>query len=549
MTSGRLAAIMALALLLTAAAPPPSDEVSADANMVVRRIHFDRGPIFSKEDRERLSWLPLGLVDVFHVDTRYYVIRRELVFAAGDRIGDEDLSESARRLRSTGFFGDASLEVVPVVADTVDVIVHTREIWTTAVNVTYEKFESELLWSAQLRERNFLGTARSFSVSRREDADRITWSFGLGDRQMFGGRWRGNLNFADSDDGSSSAWSIARPFFRVTSEWSLEAAYFNGGSRPRYYINGDQYIRPQGSFNSARVFLNHRARITGGAVWRVGGGVQISDQRFNTEAGLSVLDAEGDTETEVDLGAGVDENRDLRIPFVHVSRASRRFTEQRYLFSMGRIEDLPVGLETSLELGWATRAAGGSQSGLWFDARQRWIADRNTTLLVVGGGSRGLLGSDKVTDLRASGFASLYQSLHERMRLVVGVLGATADAIDRDQVFTLGLESGLRAARFREFAGDRLVRANVELRWIYTPGILDLATPGFALFGDFGHAWFEAEDDLRISSVRGAVGFGFRFGFNRGSEEAPIRIDLAWPVLYDNGRDGAVLSIGTGQVF
>ena len=543
-----MAAILALSFLLAAAAPlPPSaDDV---AGQVVRRIQFDRGPIFSKADRDRLPWLPLGLVDALHVDTRYYIIRRELVFAAGDRIGPEDVEESARRLRSTGFFGDASLELVPVANDTIDVIVHTREIWTTAVNITYEKFESELLWSLQLRERNFLGTARSFSVSRNEDEDRITWSFGLGDRQMFGGRWQGGVNFADSDDGASTAWSLGRPFFRVTSRWSFESSYFNSGARPRYYISGDNYIRPQGAFNSSRLFLNHGVHISDEAVWRLGGGIHTADQRFNAETSLTVRNAEGDTGTQADLMSDVVENRELRVPFVHVSRASRVFTKQRYLFAMGRVEDIPLGFETALDLGWATRALGGSAAGLWYDTRQRWIAERGDTLLIVGANSRGLLGTERVADLRVTGSATVYQTFGNRTRLAVGFVGAAADAIDRNRVFTLGIENGLRAARFREFAGDRLVRANAELRWTYTPGILDLATPGLAVFTDFGHAWFEHESDLLLRSVRGAVGIGLRFGFNRGSEEAPIRVDLAWPVLYDNGRDGAVLSIGTGQVF
>jgi hemolysin activation/secretion protein len=193
--------------------------------------------------------------------------------------------------------------------------------------------------------------------------------------------------------------------------------------------------------------------------------------------------------------------------------------------------------------------ADATDGGVQMRSSHDWTGMSGNSVHVVRADFDALFTREGAKDLVLTGTVANYLALSPSLRLALGMTGATSTRLDRDSPFFLGLATGLRAARFREFAGDRLVRANAELRWVYAPGILDLVTPGLACFLDAGSAWFEADKDFRLETVRGAIGFGLRFGFNRGSEEAPIRLDLGWPLFYDNGRGGAVLSIGTGQVF
>ena len=106
-----------------------------------------------------------------------------------------------------------------------------------------------------------------------------------------------------------------------------------------------------------------------------------------------------------------------------------------------------------------------------------------------------------------------------------------------------------RAARYRELAGDRLLRGNAELRLIKTSGLFRLITPGVVVFSDFGTAWFEDQSEFTWSRVRGAYGFGSRLGFTRAAADVPIRIDFAWPMLYPTVQPSPVISIGTGHLF
>jgi len=180
-------------LALPVGLPPAT--AAPDEGPVVRRVVFDRQPIFSATDFERLPDLPLRLMDFLHVDTRTGFLRRELTFARGERITAADLEESARKLRGTGFLRDVGLVAVPVApsagpaaptagseappdstpgtppllrefptgVDSVDVIVHTREVWTTSLGFRFESLEGSTFFSVWLSE----GTSAIRSSSTR----------------------------------------------------------------------------------------------------------------------------------------------------------------------------------------------------------------------------------------------------------------------------------------------------------------------------------------------------------------------------------------------
>jgi hypothetical protein len=516
----------------------------------VRRITFERVPIFDREDRERLGWLPLGLVNRLHTTTRERVIRREILFASGSPLDPETLDESERKLRQTGFFGDVTILPVFVARDSVDVVVRTREIWTTQVTFGYERFEKQVSWSAIVQESNFLGTARALDLSRKVDEDRATWSVGFSDRQMFDGLWQGGIYLADSDDGPGSAWSLQRPFERVGAAAGGGATYYHSGSRPRYYLSGSRYVRPHSDVTQFGLQYLHRLRLSANYSLRGGLSVRRDYRRFASEHNLIAYDALGSTPQRVAFPDESSEERDVQVVSLILQSEPRHYLKRRFIYAMGTVEDIPSGHRLRFEMGWATRALGASESGLTLSAQHGWTRAHRGGLVTAQTAAGGLWPSgDNVIDLRAVAAVAAYYPLVSDFSLALGVRSAGGSNLDRHGIYTLGIDSGLRAARFREFAGDRLLRANAELRWVYRRGFAGLITPGLVGFFDAGHAWFEDERDLIWKDIRGAIGVGLRLGFARSSQTLPVRVDLGWPVLYDNERPGPILSIGTGQVF
>lgn len=544
----RVALLLPLLLLPSEEAAPSGDPW--DPPPTVRRIQLERVPIFDEADRERLPWLPLGLVNRLHVTTREGVIRRELLFEPGTPLDPETLDESERKLRSTGFFADATILPVFVSRDSVDVVVRTREIWTTELTFNYERFEEQVAWSVLLRESNFLGMAKSLDLARSVDEDRGTWSLGLSDRQLFDGLWRGGFTLSDSDDGPGSSWHLRRPFESVAAFASGGANYYHFGQRPRFYLNGAQYVRPYADATGWDLEFLRRISISESQVIRTGLGIHVYRRDFHRAADLAVYDATGETPLRRAVGDELRESRRTHVLSLVLESAPRRYLKRRFQYSMGNVEDIPLGHRARVEVGWAAGVFDATHAGMNLFWQHAWTRQFGPSLLTAHAGATGFWPrTESVIDLRAGAAVASYTRLRPDLTLAIGARSATGSNLDRHQVYTLGIDNGLRAARFKEFAGDRLLRMNAELRWVHRDGLAGLLIPGLVGFMDVGHSWFEGERDLLWEDIRGAVGVGLRLGFARSSQRLPVRVDLGWPVLYDNERPGAILSIGTGHVF
>jgi len=515
----------------------------------IRRVIFERVPIFSAQDRQRFPWLPLSWIDALHIDTREGTLRQELLVAEGDRADPRLLDESERKLRATGIVTEVRVETQHVAPDTVDLYVHTREVWTTTFDLKFESFEGTRLLSFRLAEKNLLGTGREVSVARNEDLDRTTWAFALRDRHAFDQRWDLGLDYRSASDGSAFGWHLDRPFFGLDSPWGWTGSYLHGGAAPRYYLGSPYYVRPHADFNRARFELQRKVGRWGEGVVRVGLGLRIQDQRFNPLAQAVVFDAAGPTPFTIGLDGRYPENRRVRGPIVSLVRAPMSYQHRRFLDQMGRQEDVATGQDLRVSVGWVARPLDSSFSGAWFQGRDRWSIASTRTVARLDARIEGLLGAGENPNVKASLQARLNYDWLPALKLAGSLLGQTGSNIDRHQIYTLGIDNGLRSARAREYPGDRLLRANLELRWIYRKGLVDLVTPGITAFADFGTAWFEDETDFRFENVRGAIGIGLRLGMNRSALNAPLRVDFAWPILYSTDRSAPVISIGTGHVF
>ena len=311
----------------------------AAADVVIREIHFDREPVFTDKDRHEIPWLPLGLVNRLHVETRLSVIRRELLFSSGDVLDEEVLAESERKLRRIGIFAEAEISYVDAPGDSVDVVVRTRELWTTSVNIAYDRFEDETLWTVELREKNFLGTAKGFEISRRADVDRDTWVLGVNDRQMIDGTWSGRLRWANASDGSAIEWALNREFVQLTGLWAVRMGYRDSQVSPRYYVAEDLYVRPNARRTAAGFEFGRRVGLSKNSVRRGLVGLEFEHQNFMNQAPLNLYTPSGQLPITVDFPSDVPEDRDWNSLYLGFEHRTRRFMRTRYLYAMGTRED------------------------------------------------------------------------------------------------------------------------------------------------------------------------------------------------------------------
>jgi outer membrane protein insertion porin family len=99
--------------------------------------------------------------------TRDKVVRRELVFAEGDRFSATKIQRSKRLLRNTTFFKDTDFKIVKTDEPdkvNVDLTVDERPTGTLSLGIGYSTVDRVIL-SGSVSQQNFLGTGRSITLT------------------------------------------------------------------------------------------------------------------------------------------------------------------------------------------------------------------------------------------------------------------------------------------------------------------------------------------------------------------------------------------------
>src|ERR671913_1682616 len=85
-------------------------KASASKAPTIRAIIINRSEVF--DSVEVRGFWGFGLVNALHVQTRPYVVRRELLFEVGEPFDTARVNESARDLRALSIFRDVEIDTV-----------------------------------------------------------------------------------------------------------------------------------------------------------------------------------------------------------------------------------------------------------------------------------------------------------------------------------------------------------------------------------------------------------------------------------------------------
>lgn len=158
------------------------------AGTPIRSVRIERLEVFDLDD-PATSARPYRWVDALHVLTRERFIRSLLLFEVGDPLDPLRLAESELILRGTGFLNPVTIEAHRA-ADGAEVVVTTRDQWTTSVDLSYDVSGNVKRAGGSLSDDNLLGTGKSLLIGVESDAERSTKRIGYKDRAFRGGRWQ-----------------------------------------------------------------------------------------------------------------------------------------------------------------------------------------------------------------------------------------------------------------------------------------------------------------------------------------------------------------------
>ena len=116
MTARRLVAVLLTGVVVLAIGSARS-AAAADAPLTVGEVRIVTDDIFETREVEEASGALLLLrraMNGVHLNTRHYVIRRELLFHTGDPFDPALLEETERNLRDLGFLNNIRVTAVEV---------------------------------------------------------------------------------------------------------------------------------------------------------------------------------------------------------------------------------------------------------------------------------------------------------------------------------------------------------------------------------------------------------------------------------------------------
>lgn len=533
----------ALVPLILAAAVPLQAPTAPSAALTcalptIEAVQIVRHDVFESTGEE--SWL-YRTVNNLHVRTREVVVRRELLFAPGDRMDLEALAQSERNLRATRFLSAVQIELLDVdgalvidpstspleqlcaaVAEHESVIVRvtTHDSWSTSLEITFRKAGDEFIFGIGLQENNFLGRGKTLLVFHRDDIDRTSNAVAYTDPRLAGTRLALRAEYADQSDGGRGVAEIGQSFYALDTKWSYSARVESFDQEDPLYFAGDEVSR-----------LRHVRQ------WQEVSVARLLRQRGSRALRFHVAYRRRYDDVSVDT-------RRFGILEVGLSSDQHAFREYDHL-NHERTEDVNLGTQSELSLGFSSTALGGSGSALFLSAsHERGIPLGDARFVLARASWDGRLEHRSVRNGIGDASVTLVDLSASRRVLLLSARYRHGTRLDPEVQVTLGAQNGLRGYGVHQFVGTRSLLLSAERRWFLIDNLARVFSLGLAAFIDSGYAWTQAES-LDLGDLKTNLGISLLLGRRQVStDRAGTRIDLAYALDPVYGRSHWLLSFG-----
>ncbi|HEX9942695.1 MAG TPA: POTRA domain-containing protein [Thermoanaerobaculia bacterium] len=532
--------------------PEVKDASEIPPGSVIGEVRIVTKDIFDPDKPGEDKW-PFRFANRVHRATRPSVIERQLLFRPGDVFSPELVEESARLLRANDYLYDVEIQPVLRPDGKVDVEVTTRDVWTLEGGASFSRSGGANNTSFWAEDTNLLGTGKEISLSRIGTVDRTSNLVRFRDPNLLGSRVRLTASYADNSDGGRTRFELEHPFYSLSTRWAAGVRAFRDERLESLYKAG----KIATGFEHRHDFLEVYGGLSSGLVqgsarrWRLGFTWSRDAFDYASRFPKKLVPLPPD--------------RTLAYPWIGFDWIEDRFIVERDLNRFQRSEDLNLGRQLHLALGWSSPAFGG-------DA-ERWIVQtaasagwrptpRQLVLAQLGGSTRWAKGDQadqseqgNAEDLVAGGLVRWYvRDFGDH--LFYASLGADlAHRLDGEDQLLLGGDSGLRGYPLRYQAGDRRVLLTLEQRFFSDRELFHLAHLGSAVFFDAGQAWFVdslTNRDQNLHQERRIlkdIGLGLRLGSSRSANGAVLHMDVAFPLDADRSIDRVQWLVSTSETF
>lgn len=466
-----------------------------------------------------------SILNGLHTVTKDYIIEQELRFKVDEKLDYFSVFESERNLRATGLFTYVKIEVDTVGSNFVDIIINTKDKFSTQPAVLFGAEGGAESYGAMLNETNLLGHNWQLDLEYLKLTENDIGNQGrfLLKKQRFL-----NYNFDVFTQVSANR-------FKTNQEFQLSKPFRNYYDKHSWNINvinkfGEDFIYDRKSafgtqnnydlLNTKHIELNssyHRGWATND---RVFAGVNFNYNDINR--GDSTLRRAFDNTGSV---------------LLHFSSVSQEFIKTNKLNDY-KDEDLIIGGYGSAILGrtFKTDETGDEVWYLGGRGERSFLFDKIYVYLGIEGGSGFVYSRAKYTYQEFNGIFNYF--LNNNSNLIFRIKQQTAWSWEKSRQLILDPMSGLRGYSINQFAGDNRVVSNLEYRLFPNIGFWIFKLSGVA-FWDNGAVW-DVNTGYKNTRFYNSAGLGVRFHNNISiGEGSVLRVDFAWN--FDENRFGGII--------
>lgn len=511
-----------------AVAKGPGDSAMLDTVVVLRE------DLFAPEEARGNALL--RFFNGLHTTTRPGVIRRELLFEAGQPYDSARLAESERQLRARQIFREVEIDTGRVDGGRLAAIVRTKDAWSLEPRIDFGiASDGTVTGSFGATESNVAGTGNVLRAWYVREVDRDGLVLGGGIRRLAGSELSGGGTYMDLSDRNSGSWGAGDPFRSVADRWSFYASGHAFDGRILQYRSRLPGARDTVQW-SRRALVNRldlafapEADATGYV--RVGLSAEVRREEFFPRGvpGGSVPDSVYGL-----LGAWI-EVRDAEF---YTVRHFNGFTEEDQ--DLSRIAFLEVKLAPE---GWGYRSTG-------MGTRAMLAAGTQAGGLVLKGrvGANALWNAAGLDSGRVSANWTAAVKPAPRHVTFLNVSGGVQENPPPGGEIDLGYRAPPRLWEPHAFTGTRSVSGTLEHRWYVAQEVGSVLGLGVGGFLDYGGAWYRDQDPR----YGGNVGLSLFMGSALGSSPQLGQLSIGWRFgdgLASSDADRWVASLQSGLRF
>lgn len=496
--------------------------LTLDQLFAIEQIRIFRQDIFVKPKSPFYRRL-----NEWHPSTNTSTILSSLPFSQGDVIDQVLVDEAERILRTLPYFYDARILIRRTCADSADLDIVVREVWTLTPNISFSREGGESNYRFGVADTNWRGTGKALSLAyeQKPPEERIELKYKDHARQD---KWLRSLSVEFGSNAYRYALSFGKPFLATTTK---DAKGFSASSArfpKKLYQRSKELTRFDSTNKRARLF---HARTLQRAP---------HESRYaRTYVGIQYLSEHVEAAFIDGQIVFAEEDSEFIYPFVAWESSSNRFAKLPHTSHFGRDEYFKLGWNTYVELGYGLPALGANDKSIHLQYRlgRHWlIRDQHIASARLDVTGRFVKNTLHPENLVSNLNAEYLHSFKPESKVYFSLDLTHGRNLDHANFFDIGGESGMRGYRNHFQTGSRRYMLVAEYRHDTSLKPLNLFAMGFVAFAEAGRAWFSAApvpwQNIDQKKLLQNVGIGLRLHSLRTGSDQTIHIDFARPLTH-----------------